>query len=186
MKKNILALTVLSTLSFFAYADESHLYAGASLGSASGATTAIGSKVAGGMSYSGFVGNKISPNVSAEGGYTALLNSAQDSSSQDKYSISGIEFSGLYSIPVQDSVSIFGRVGYAWMTVKIDSALVSSFGNLSTAQSATGTIYGFGGQYKLNEETSIRAEYTAYGISAPMVLNGSGMSRMSVSILNEF
>lgn len=75
------------------------------------------------------------------------------------YSVSGLDLSTqaltasvVGTLPLNNDISVFGRLGYGTVTVAVDGIK----GDVNSA------AYGLGASYKLNNSTSVRAEYTRY------------------------
>ena len=72
----------------------------------------------------------------------------------DKLSVSQMSVSALYSLPVSNTVSVFGRLGYGNMRV----SQANSFSNRSFKLD-DGMIYGGGISYQVNKQVAIRGEF---------------------------
>ena len=76
------------------------------------------------------------------------------SSGPFKASVSQISMSALYSLPVADKVSVYGRLGYGGMRV-------SDANNLSDRgiKLDNGMVYGGGLSYQATKQVAVRAEF---------------------------
>jgi opacity protein-like surface antigen len=140
-----LAVLALASSAFAASAQSasSGFYAGGEINR--GTLTDFGSKVGVGAN----VGYAFNQNVAVE------LSAANVGT----YSVNGVDLSTqaltgsvVASLPVSNDISLFGRLGYGKVTVAVDGAK----GSVNSA------AYGLGASYKLNNNMSLRAEYTRY------------------------
>jgi hypothetical protein len=72
----------------------------------------------------------------------------------DKLSVSQMSVSALYSLPVSNTVSVIGRLGYGNMRV----SQANSFSNRGFKLD-DGMIYGGGISYQVNKQVAIRGEF---------------------------
>lgn len=161
MKKNLLAVALLSAVSASAFAADDGVYVSAALGMTSNIAD-----VDRGMSYSALAGYQFDKNWSVEGGYVSLINKANvknlGAGVTGKASLSGGEIAGIYNYPLSSQFSVFGRLGYASMTAKAEA---SSGGiTLSSSSNLSGLVAGLGVQYKATEQLGIRAGFNRYNL----------------------
>jgi opacity protein-like surface antigen len=71
-----------------------------------------------------------------------------------KASVSQISMSALYSLPVSNTVSVYGRLGYGQMRVS-DANRLSDRG----IKLGNGMVYGGGLNYQANKKVALRAEF---------------------------
>jgi OOP family OmpA-OmpF porin len=73
----------------------------------------------------------------------------------------GISVSAVGILPVSDSFSVFGKLGVASTTLKVDCGACTP-ANYSVTKTAV--AYGLGGQYNVNQALGIRVGYDKYAI----------------------
>jgi opacity protein-like surface antigen len=110
----------------------------------------------GGVFQGGYVGYKFNPMLSVEAGYTSLLNQARSGATTTE-TITGPEFAGILTLPINDRVATFVRVGFTKMADK-----VSTSGNVTSIQNIYGPSYGLGLQFYETENIALRVGYNAY------------------------
>lgn len=76
-----------------------------------------------------------------------------------------IQVSTLARLPLNEKFGVFGRLGYARITLDV-SATASAQGMTETEDDSASEnkgIYGIGADYQLNEKAALRAEYIKFG-----------------------
>ena len=110
----------------------------------------------GGTSYGGFLGYKLNPYLSVEGGYTSLLKQAK-SGTIAAMSIRGPEVAGYLTFRINDRAAPFLRAGYAKFS------MAQSNGDIVTnIQTVYGPSYGVGLQFYEANFLSVRVGYNVY------------------------
>jgi opacity protein-like surface antigen len=71
-----------------------------------------------------------------------------------KASVSQLSVSALYAMPLSNTVSVYGRLGYGNMRV----TQTSSFSNRGV-NAGNGVVYGGGISYQVNKQVAIRGEF---------------------------
>lgn len=179
--KKLALIAVLATLtSAPAYAAEG-FYALGSLGwssldidkgqvdselTSAGATGLSSSTDSGDFAYKLQFGYQFNDNFAIEGGYIDLGKASYSATftggnANAEVKVRGINLSALGIYPINDTFSIFGKVGFIDAHVK-ETASASGPGGSATASASSTDIkptVGFGGTYKVNEKVGIRAEY---------------------------
>ncbi|GIU67421.1 outer membrane beta-barrel protein [Candidatus Phycosocius spiralis] len=110
----------------------------------------------------GRVGYQFSPNIGLEG--EGGIGIKEDKVNGVKVRTRGtLGAFGVASIPVGDSLSIFGRAGYVhrWTEAKGDASLLKKQGYKSKDDDGSFAI-GVGGQYMLDDSNGVRLDYTRY------------------------
>lgn len=117
------------------------VYVGGSIGSTS--ITDLGSKVG----FGGYLGLKLNENFAVEGAAQSL----------GTYTVSGTDVkataynvSVLAGVPVDQNISVYGRLGYGTLTATAGG----------TTADTNSMLYGVGARYQLNQNLAVRAEYT--------------------------
>lgn len=145
MKKLILASS-LALLAISAQAQNAGYYAGVEMFN-NRFSDDLGSTTGGGM-FAGYrLGNGLAVEVNGNRIGTFDAGSV-------KASVSQMSISAVYSMPVSNTVSVFGRLGYGGMRVS-DSNSASDRG----IKLDNGMIYGGGISYQVNKQVAIRGEF---------------------------
>ena len=105
-------------------------------------------------------------------------------SSDLKATLSGAEVAGVYTFPVSQQFSVIARLGYASMTAKADATSLGI--TLSTSATLSGTTYGLGVQYNLNEQFSIRAGLNGYNLKDNSGASGETPNNLYVAVVYKF
>lgn len=180
MRKKLLAIALLSAIATPAIAADTGKYVVGSVGLTSGI-----SDTDSGMSFGGLAGYQINPVWSVEGGYTSLVSDAGITAAgvTGKVSLSGFEFAGVYTHPINDQVSALVRLGYASMTIK---ANVTAPVVVSTSDDVSGTLFGVAGQYQLNEQLAVRAGFNSYSLSTSSGASGESPNNFFAAAVYKF
>jgi len=116
-------------------------------------------------------------NLSAEIGYTSLLTKAGYSSATASHNVTlnGQEIAAVGKWPINDQLSVFARVGWAFMSFQ-DETNQNSGNNEIEFCYPSGVVWGPGMGYKINEKFDVRAGYSIYMLkgSASGVYSNSG------------
>jgi hypothetical protein len=165
MKKNILAVALLSGLATPAFAanDVSGVYLVGAAGSATNITDAAqkSDNVGSSTSLSGLIGYRLNSIFAVEAGMVSLASKADYlvpvtpgyggvvGSSYTSMSLAGTEFAALFHLPLGDSFSVFLRGGYA----NFERTENPSPAEVETAWK--GTTYGLGAQFLIPHQFSL-------------------------------
>jgi len=136
----------------------------------------LSSSMSNGTSMGGGLGYALSESFSVEGSY---LNTGKMTYSATgtgvKVSagttVTAMQVALLGITPVNDKVSLFGKLGYSWTTAKT-SGTVNSTAIPSTSTESSSAGYGVGALYKLTDQLSLRASYEVFASDASGVLIG--------------
>jgi len=160
MKKSLVLAMIAAVTAAPAFAADSGFYIGANVGKA----TLSGSP------YSDFA-KKSDTSLGLLGGYQVNKNLAVEmqyidfgkSYAQAAYPIktTGVSLSAVGILPVSGSFSVFGKLGVASTTLKVDCGACSP-ANYSVTKTAI--AYGLGGQYNFTQALGIRIGYDKYAI----------------------
>jgi OmpA-OmpF porin, OOP family len=137
-------------------------------------------------SYKFYAGYQFTPYFALEGGYVNLgkVNAAgtftfpfpPGGTFTDTIQANGWNVDAVGTLPVIENLSLYGRLG--WVRAKVTANIVAQtgFGAMSFPSQArsTGTHYGIGGQYKLNQNWAVRAEYERFNKIGNPLTTGQG------------
>jgi opacity protein-like surface antigen len=88
--------------------------------------------------------------------------------------LSATQLSILASHPFDDTLSVYGRLGFA--NLKVEASFNDDTGDGSRSRSKTKAVYGIGGRYSATEKLGIHLEYNRYaeynGLTASALLVG--------------
>lgn len=175
MKKITAAFLLSTTFAASAFAADQGWYAGASLGQSSTDTFVLRTKT--GNSFAVFGGYQFMKYIAAELQYT-------DFGGIDFYNAAGVKITGWHAAavpmyPFNDQWTVMGKLGYA--NTKLGSPDNSSKSDL---------MYGVGGQYNINMNWGIRANYdlfrTVSGVTAVPPQQKATTTLLSVSGVYKF
>ncbi|WP_374349274.1 outer membrane beta-barrel protein [Chitinimonas sp.] len=153
-------------------------YVGADVGrSKLDVDTGLGSSDSKATSWALFAGYQLNPNWGFEAGVRdfgdvkasrpmSLLDAISwakggGSNTQAKVSASALQLSTVGTLPINDSLSLYGRLGLA--SVKVKSELRSGGFALDDSSTKTKALIGVGARYALSPQFGVRAEYANYG-----------------------
>lgn len=167
-------------------ADEAGWYAGASVGRSSvdidtnklvadavaaGFATATATADTSGTAYKLFAGYKVNRNFAVEGGYTDLGSASLSmtttgpvASVNGDYKATVWEVNAVGILPINDSFSVFGKLGYHWDDVKTTVAAISGGAGVTSNKDYSGNDFkfGVGAEYNINRNVGIRLEFERY------------------------
>jgi OOP family OmpA-OmpF porin len=131
-------------------------------------------------------GYHFNPNFAVEAGYMAVGDSTVTNSfGSYTYAQSSLQASGVISLPLGDSFSLFGKVGVASNYGKLTGT--GSYASLNTSATTTNAIYGIGGQYNFNQLVGMRLQYEKLGKSkAASSASGVDLTRISAGVVFSF
>jgi OOP family OmpA-OmpF porin len=111
-------------------------------------------------------GYRFNPNFAVEAGLMAVDDSTYANSVYSvTYAQSSLQASGVFSLPLNNSFSLFGKVGVASNYAKMTGTGV--YASINTSATTTSVIYGFGGQFDFNQSVGVRMQYEYLGKSKP-------------------
>jgi len=149
MNKKMMALALAAVLSAPALAGD--FYAGADVGRTRINADGVTATATGGSLYGGY---QLNSNVAFEAGYRGLGSSTETISGvRVKIEGSAWQASALFSAPLSNEFSVFGRLGVNRVEAKASSAGVSA------KEHDTKGLFGFGARYAVSKEIGLRAEF---------------------------
>lgn len=167
-------------------ADASGWYAGASLGSSSidvdtneavaaalaaGFATATATADTNDTAYKLFAGYKVNRNFAVEGGYTDLGKASismvttgpvASINAEAKATVWEVNLVGI--LPINESFSVFGKLGYHWDDVNAKAAAISGGTGVAISEDYSGNDFkfGVGAEYNINKNVGLRLEFERY------------------------
>ena len=135
------------------------MYAGVSLGKSSlkGDTFGDGDTSSNWKIYGGY---QLTPEISAEAAYHKIGVVDKALSNGDDLKLTGLSASGVYTMPVADKLSAFGKAGFmAWDS----NAVRVRADKTTTPLDGTDVLLGAGATYKLDDNWGVRGEYEHVG-----------------------
>jgi len=123
----------------------------------------INSSISNGTAINGALGYEFNPNFSAEAGYFDSGTLAYKATGTGVASIkadtkvSGGQLAAVGTNPLNDKFSVFGKVGYSFLTTKSDVTIGTVKSTVSSKSNGIG--FGFGASYKLVDNISVKASY---------------------------
>jgi OmpA-OmpF porin, OOP family len=183
MKKIVIATLLSAFIAAPAVAADEGFYVGADLGAVSYSNATVpnqtesypnpGSvRIAGGYNFVPYLGVEVA--------YSVIGDSTVDYSNAStilKASVLQVAAVGTYSI--NDKFDVFGKLGMASNSVKVSGSGAAA--GLGGSASTTNLMFGFGGQYNINQHFGIRAQYVDFG-KAKMTATLSGVAQTPSSI----
>jgi OmpA-OmpF porin, OOP family len=155
MKKSILLLGVLTAVSIPTLAGDLYLIGNTGQTSFADDSTKVG--VGLGLGY------ELSSNIALEFDYRHL-GSFEDKYYSSKYGnttentdFSSAQLSAIFKLPLSENFDLFGRIGTSTLTT--DVTLYDNLGKDSSSDNLNKTIYGFGGDLRIDDNLKVRAEY---------------------------
>lgn len=151
--KKLMALAMAAAFSAPAFAGD--FYAGADIGHNRFSDSGVKLNRTG---YSLFGGYKLNSNVALELGYRSFLNDSYTAGADSAdVKIYGLQASGVFSFPVSNDISLFGRLGFTNLRADLK---VKEGGNSWTERDHTNKfLVGVGGSYAINKDVSLRVEF---------------------------
>ena len=132
-------------------------------------------------------GYQFSPNLAVEGGYidfgTASYQAAYNGgAAQGTLKAGGLDAAALFSLPLNERISVFGKAGIVAATVK--SSLAAGAPAALASGSASSTVVrpllGFGANFNLTETVGLRLDYD----HVSNLGNSSTTAKMSANMLS--
>lgn len=149
--KKFVALAALAFIAAHASAADKTWYIGGDVGSSQFKALGDSERKTG---YGATLGYSLNPNVAFEL-QARRLGKWKDGSST--LSADALQASVLGIVPISKEFSMYGRLGASRNTLDL------SQGNLNYSLRSTKTVFGFGGDYALDKNLSLRAEYSNLG-----------------------
>lgn len=136
-----------------------------------------------------FIGYQFNPYISAEGGYVDLGESDASVTVlgipiSAEAEVDGFFLSGLLAWPINDTFSVFGKLGVIAWDVDVDA----SGGGVSVSDDESGTdaLFGVGAQYDFTNNFGIRAEWERYNNIGDSDIGNTDIDFISGSIIFNF
>jgi OOP family OmpA-OmpF porin len=114
-------------------------------------------------------GYQFNRNFALEGGYLNLGKANYSArftggTASAELKTDGWSLSAVGILPLNEQFSLFGKLGAAYNTVKVNIAATGPGGNaaVSDKDSDVGAVYGLGASYNLTKQIALRAEYEVY------------------------
>ncbi len=105
-----------------------------------------------------FGGYKLNDTVSLEAGYRSLLNeTVKEDGVTGKVDLYALQFSGVFSAPVTNELSLYGRLGLNSLRGEISFSDGQSSG--SGSGNKTKALWGIGASYAFSKDVSLRVEF---------------------------
>lgn len=150
--KKLMALAMAAAFAAPAFAGD--FYAGADIGRNKFSDSGVSVTKTGLAAFGGY---KLNENVSFEAGYRSLLSeSASNGSESVSVDLYALQFSGVFSTPVTNELSLYGRLGLNSLrgdvTYKQGSTTISEGGN------ETKFLWGIGASYAISKDVALRVE----------------------------
>ncbi len=121
-------------------------------------------------------GYNITPMFAVEAGYAMIGSSTIDSVGigQETVKSSSLSVAGVANYAINDTFGVFGKLGFANSKVDYTCTANAGFvcGTAAASGSKTALTFGLGGQYNINKQFAIRAQYEDFG--KVKVGNGAG------------
>lgn len=176
MKKIAIAV-LLSVVAFPVVAEDMHMYIGARVGQArTNLDTVVLDKdtpTAWGVS----VGHAFSPMIAIEAEY---LNLGEVTGVAGGFESRGYSLSGVGSFPFNDQFSLFGKLGYAMISTKVDATVPSPDWD------SKALTYGLGGQFNVTPSMGIRLGWDRYNIDDSSASRKGNISLVSAGAVFKF
>lgn len=183
--KKILSIVLLSALSTTAMAEG--LYAAVDVGQSTAKDACAGVGVGVSCNESGTAfrfggGYQINPNLGVEATY-GILGSAKASAGSNSAEVKPktLQLSATGTFPVGNEISVIGKLGIART-----SADFTATGFASQSTTSTKLAYGFGAQYDLSKNMSVRAQYESLGEIADPITGTYKVSLFSAGVVMKF
>lgn len=115
------------------------------------------------------MGYQFNPNIAIEGGYIDLGNTKYSASftggnASANSKAAGLNIAALGILPINESFSVFGKLGM--INAKVETTVSANGPGGAASASASSTNwkpnYGFGATYNVNKQFGIRAEYEQF------------------------
>lgn len=111
-------------------------------------------------------GYRFNPNLAVEAGYIDFGKAKYQAdyvggSAQGSLKVGGVDVAAVASLPLSDSISVFGKAGM--VAAKVESSLAAdgpaSLASGSASEHVVRPLVGVGGLYKLTQNVDLRADY---------------------------
>lgn len=104
--------------------------------------------------------------------------------SVNDWQISGLQLSGIGTLPVADGFSVLVKLGIASTNAKVSHTVSGSEGSHSVT--STKLAYGIGAQYDFTKSTSARAQYEDLGTVGDSNIGTNKVTLLSVGVVYKF
>lgn len=168
MKKIAIAALLSSFVAAPAFAADEGFYVGVKAGSA---TKKVGGLSESNTAYGLFGGYAFNPNVAVEVAYTDLGTMVLGLTK-----FSAIDASVVGTYPINQSFSVFGKLGVASTQEKL----------LGLSGSRTAATFGLGGQFNVNQSIGIRLGFDRYSFGDNVIFNRGDVNMYSVAGVFKF
>jgi OOP family OmpA-OmpF porin len=140
------------------------------------------------------IGYQFDRNFAVEGGYVNLgqvnYNAAySQGAATGNYQVDGWNIAGLGILPLDDSFSLFGKLGAidARTTAELSGSGLGGVGNGQYESTRWRPDYGFGGMYNLTKNTALRLEYERFdGVGDPNTTGQTNIDLVSLGVSHQF
>ena len=150
MKKIVIAAAIVFATGSVIAQKKSDFYISANLGSTSTDSASFGS-------WGVALGYEVNKNLAVEAGYKSLESRSYSCSTGTcDTTVSSYQFSAKGIYPVNDEISVFGRLGMNMLSQTFENGYGYSY---SVGESETAVLYGFGASYEINDQMSVNAEW---------------------------
>ena len=125
-------------------------------------------------------GYRVVPNWAAEAGY-ALIGDSTTNTGFGTISVrqSLLSLVAVYTHPLEKNFSVFGKAGLGINNYSVSGT--GAFAGTSSSSTSINPIFGAGGQYDINRQVGVRAQYEILGSA-----NSSSLSRVSIGATYNF
>lgn len=140
------------------------------------------------------VGYQYSQNFAVEGGYINLGEATYSASytggsANAKAEASGLNIAAVGILPINQSFSVFGKLGLIDAKVKVSANATGPGGSASGSASSTDwrPYFGAGGTYNVNKQLGIRIEYEQFnGLGDDKKTGEADVSLLSMGVVYKF
>ena len=134
-------------------------------------------------------GYNITPMFAVEAGYVMIGDSIIDSVGLGKETIksSALSVAGVANIAINNEFGVFGKLGFANTKMDVTCVLTNGVSCGTANGSKTNLTFGLGGQYNINKQFAIRAQYEDFGKVTPTGANSAaGITMLSIGGIYNF
>jgi OOP family OmpA-OmpF porin len=170
MNRNLFAAIVLSSFALPAMAaSEMGTYYGAldvgalSYSNSGGGASNLGQDFPNPGAFRFAGGYRLTQDVTIEAGYAFIGDSTLDYGGGNKVTLStsSLHATAVGAYPVTKEIKVFGKLGLGLNSSKGSGS--GAYSGLSSSDSGLSLVYGFGAEYLLNKQISLRAQYESFG-----------------------
>jgi OmpA-OmpF porin, OOP family len=139
-------------------------------------------------------GYQFNPNFAIEGGLVDLGEFQYDATftggtAEAKWEAKGVSINALGILPIDDSFSVFGKIGMVNAKVEMDLTATGAGGTASVSDSEKNwsPVFGVGAIYNATKSIGIRAEYERYSSLGDDATTGEGdIDLLSIGVSYKF